>query len=49
MLDAFLDYLPVDQSEFLEVIPFYLRQATGSNEGKFLEGVLGIINAEFKE
>jgi very-short-patch-repair endonuclease len=49
MLEAFLEYLPVDKTEFLEFIPSYLRQATYSAEGKFLEGVLGIISAVEEE
>jgi very-short-patch-repair endonuclease len=49
MLEAFLEYLPVDKSEFLEFMPSYLRQSTSSNEGKFLESVLEIINASVEE
>lgn len=49
MLEAFLEYLPVDKSEFLEFIPYYLRQSTNSAEGKFLEDVLKIINASVEE
>ncbi|MDO9567219.1 MAG: DUF4011 domain-containing protein [Candidatus Desulfaltia sp.] len=49
MLEAFLEYLPVDKSEFLEFIPFYLRQSTNAAEGKFLAGVLEIINASTEE
>jgi hypothetical protein len=45
MIEAFLEYMPVDKTEFLEFIPSYLRQATYSGEGNFLEGVLGIIGA----
>jgi hypothetical protein len=45
MLEAFVEYMPFDKTEFLEFIPSYLRQATYSAEGKFLEGVLGIISA----
>ena len=41
--------MPVDKTEFLEFIPSYLRQATYSVEGKFLEGVLGIISAVVDE
>lgn len=44
MLEAFIEYLPVNKSEFLEFIPFYLRQSTNAAEGKFLEGILEIIN-----
>jgi very-short-patch-repair endonuclease len=49
MLEAFLEYMPVDKTEFLEFIPSYLRQAIYSGEGKFLEGVLGIISAVVDE
>jgi very-short-patch-repair endonuclease len=49
MLEAFLEFTPVDKTEFLEFIPTYLRQATYSGEGKFLGGVLGIISAVVDE
>lgn len=49
MLEAFLEYLPVDKSEFLEFMPSYLRQSTNSAEGKFLEEALQIINASAEE
>ena len=49
MLEAFLEYLPVDKSEFLEFIPFYLRQSTNAAEGKSLEGILEIINDSTEE
>jgi superfamily I DNA and/or RNA helicase/very-short-patch-repair endonuclease len=49
MLEAFIEYMPVDKTEFLEFIPSYLRQATYSVEGKFLESVLGIISAVEEE
>jgi very-short-patch-repair endonuclease len=49
MLEAFLEYMPVDKTEFLEFIPSYLRQATYSVEGKFLEGVLGVISTVEEE
>jgi len=45
MLEAFLEYKPVDKSEFLEFMPAYLRQSTNAAEGRFLEGILEIINA----
>ncbi len=44
MIEAFIEYLPVDTTEFLEFIPYYLRQSTSSGEGKFLKGILEIIN-----
>jgi len=49
MLEAFLEYMPTDKTEFLEFIPSYLRQAIYSDEGKFLEGVLGIISSVVDE
>ena len=49
MLEAFLEYLPVDKSEFFEFIPFYLRQSTNAAEGKYLAGILEIINASTEE
>jgi len=45
MLEAFLEYLPVSKSEFLEYMPSYLRQSTNVAEGRFLEDILEIINA----
>ena len=45
MIEAFLEYMPVDKSEFLEFMPLYLRESTNAAEGKFLEGILEIINA----
>lgn len=44
MLEAFLEHLPCSQSEFLELIPSYLRQATSADEGQFLKNVLEIIS-----
>jgi len=45
MIEAFLEYMPVDKSEFIEFMPLYLRESTNANEGKFLEDILKIINA----
>ena len=45
MLEAFLEYMPVSKSEFLEFIPPYLRQSTDAAEGKFLDSILEIINS----
>lgn len=45
MIEAFLEYMPVDKSEFLEFMPFYLRESTNAAEGKFLEHILELINA----
>ncbi len=44
MLEAFMEYRPSTQSEYLETMPQYLRQATDTGELAFLEKVLEIIN-----
>jgi len=49
MLEAFLEYTPCSKSEFLEYIPPYLRQATIGKEGRFLQDILSIINANLEE
>ena len=49
MIEAFLENLPVSKSEFLTYMPPYLRQSTKAAEGKFLEDVLKIINANAVE
>jgi very-short-patch-repair endonuclease len=49
MLEAFIEYMPIDKSEFLEFMPSYLRQSTSSVEGKFLKNVLEIINNSVEE
>ncbi|MCZ6873151.1 MAG: hypothetical protein O7G88_06420 [bacterium] len=46
MLEALLEYLPVSKPEFLEYMPPYLRQSTKAEEGRFLENILEIINAD---
>jgi very-short-patch-repair endonuclease len=43
MLEALLEFLPITKSEFVEMIPLYLRQATNAAEGKYLDQVLRII------
>jgi very-short-patch-repair endonuclease len=43
MLEALLEFRPITRSEFVEMIPLYLRQATSGEEGKHLDQVLGII------
>lgn len=48
MLDAFIEHLPTSKSEFLEVIPFYLRTETATGQGEYLTGVLDIISADFE-
>lgn len=48
MLEALLNYTPTDRVEFLELIPLYIRQATESAEGKYLERVFEIINTSME-
>lgn len=43
MLEALLEFRPVTKTEFVEMLPLYLRQATCSQEGKYLDQVLRII------
>jgi very-short-patch-repair endonuclease len=43
MLEALLEYRPLTKSEFVELIPLYLRQATSSHEGKYLDRVLTMV------
>lgn len=43
MLEALLEFRPVTKSEFVEMLPLYLRQATCPHEGGYLEQVLHII------
>jgi len=45
MIEAFLEYMPTSKTEFLEYIPYYLRQSIKSGEGKFLNSILEIINS----
>jgi len=45
MIEAFLEYMPIDKSEFLEFMPLYLRESTNAAEGTFLEDILELINA----
>jgi len=48
MLDALIEHLPTSKSEFLEVIPFYLRKETAPGQGEYLTDVLDIISGEFE-
>ena len=48
MLDAFLNYQPCSQHEFLENVPHFLRSSISANEGKYLEKIFDIIT-EYKE
>lgn len=43
MIESLLEYMPINRAEFLELIPSYIRSATSSEEGKFLDQVLEII------
>jgi very-short-patch-repair endonuclease len=43
MVEALLEFMPITKSEFVEMIPLYLRQATSGEEGKYLDQVLSII------
>lgn len=45
MLEALLEYTPTSKTEFIELIPSYLRHATEAAEGKYLDQVFEIINA----
>ena len=49
MLEALLEYTPTSQSEFLELIPAYLRQSTAPEEGAYLDQVFEIINTSLEE
>ncbi len=45
MLEVLLEHQPLSRSEFVERIPYYLRQATDVNEAqRFLDQVLALIN-----
>jgi very-short-patch-repair endonuclease len=48
MLEALMEYSPTSKVEFLESIPYYIRQATSSAEGQYLEQVFDIINASLE-
>ena len=43
MIAALCEFQPISKSEFLEVIPSYLRSATSNEHGKYIEHVLSII------
>ena len=49
MIDTLCEFMPVSKSEFLEVIPSWLRTATSKKHGKHLESVLNIIAEDEKE
>lgn len=48
MIEALLEYTPTCRTEFLESIPYYIRQATAAEEGKYLEQVFSIINVSLE-
>ena len=43
MIAALCEFQPISKSEFLEMIPSYLRGATSNEHGKYIEQVLSII------
>lgn len=49
MIAALCEFKPITKSEFLEVIPPYLRSATSTAHGKYLEQVLNIIAEDEEE
>lgn len=48
MLDALLEFTPTSRTEFLESIPFYIRQSTEPSEGQYLGQIFNIINASLE-
>jgi very-short-patch-repair endonuclease/archaellum component FlaC len=48
MLDALAEFTPTNKTEFLELIPSYLRSGTDGDEAEFLDQVLEIINASLE-
>jgi len=44
MIEALVEHTPIDEYEFLELIPGYLRQSIDPKEGKYLTSVFSIIN-----
>ncbi|MEZ8990202.1 DUF4011 domain-containing anti-phage protein Hhe [Vibrio breoganii] len=49
MIAALCEFRPISKSEFLEVVPPYLRSATSTAHGKYLEQVLNIIAEDESE
>jgi superfamily I DNA and/or RNA helicase/very-short-patch-repair endonuclease len=43
MIDALCEFKPISKSEFLEMIPTYLRVATSKEHAKYLDTILNII------
>ncbi len=48
MLDTLVNLMPTSKSEFLEMVPRYLREETAPGQGEYLSGVIDIISAEVK-
>ncbi|MGK0270703.1 MAG: very-short-patch-repair endonuclease [Cocleimonas sp.] len=49
MIAALCEFKPISKSEFLEVIPPYLRSATSNEHGMYLEQILNIVAEDEKE
>lgn len=49
MIDALCEFRPVSKSEFLELIPNYLRVGTAKEHGRYLDQVLNIIAEDEEE
>ena len=49
MIDALVEFRPISKSEFLDVIPPYLRLATSKEHAKYLDVILDIIAMEETE
>ena len=49
MIAALCEYKPISKSEFLEMVPPYLRSATSIEHNKYLEQVLNIIAEDEEE
>jgi very-short-patch-repair endonuclease len=49
MIAALCEFKPISKSEFLEVIPPYLRSATSNEQGIYLEQVLNIVAEDEQE
>ncbi|MEM7299428.1 MAG: AAA domain-containing protein, partial [Bacteroidota bacterium] len=49
MIAALCEFKPISKSEFLEMVPPYLRSATSTAHGKYLEQILNIIAEDEKE
>lgn len=49
MLETLLEFKPTSTTEFLEMIPAYIRQGTDAIEGRYLDQVFEIINNSFED